>query len=448
MSTKRTKTEDEGVKIACLQVENLKRVQAVEVVCDERGLTLIGGRNGQGKTSVLDAICWALGGDRFRPSNPDHDGKEAAVHVELSNGITVERKGKNGALKVMGPAGKGGQQLLNEFVNGFALNLPKFMQAGGTEKARMLLDVFPGLGKQIEDLNAEVKKVFDERHALGVIAERKKKHAEDLSYIAGVPGKPLSGADMAKRMQDALSRNARNDAMRRDAQRAAENVEACDARVRMTGKRVEELQAALADAAQEHEKAVTDSTRARQSLAASRATAADLQDEDTTAIERELADIEATNAKVRQNAQKAAAESEASDLADHYDAMTVQLDAVRAKRIQLLASVAMPLDDLSIGDDGELIYSGQHWDGMSGSEQLRVAAAICAAVKPECGFVLLDKLEAMDLETLAEFGAWLTERGLQGIGTRVSTGDECSIIIEDGMVAEPETLKTRKEYRF
>ena len=70
----------------------------------------------------------------------------------------------------------------------------------------------------------------------------------------------------------------------------------------------------------------------------------------------------------------------------------------------------------------------------AGSEQLRVATAIVRCLKPQCGFVLLDKLVQMDLGTLREFGAWLESEGLQAIATRVSTGDECSIIIEDGYV--------------
>ena len=69
---------------------------------------------------------------------------------------------------------------------------------------------------------------------------------------------------------------------------------------------------------------------------------------------------------------------------------------------------------------------------MSGSDQLRVATAIVRRLNPECGFVLLDKLEQMDVETMKEFGEWLEQEGLQAIATRVSTGDECSIIIEDG----------------
>ena len=73
---------------------------------------------------------------------------------------------------------------------------------------------------------------------------------------------------------------------------------------------------------------------------------------------------------------------------------------------------------------------------MSASEQLKVAAAIVRKQNPNCGFILMDKLEQMDTETLAEFGSWLESEGLQVIATRVSTGDECSIIIEDGCIVE------------
>ena len=69
---------------------------------------------------------------------------------------------------------------------------------------------------------------------------------------------------------------------------------------------------------------------------------------------------------------------------------------------------------------------------MSGSEQLKVSTAIVRRLNPNCGFVLMDKLEQMDLHTLQEFGKWLEAEGLQAIATRVSTGDECSIVISDG----------------
>jgi hypothetical protein len=429
------------VKIVGLEVENLKRVRAVSLDCSGDALTVIGGRNGQGKTSVLDGIMWALGGDRFRPSQPVHEGAdEAYIKVTLDNGMTVERKGVNGSLKVVSSTGKGGQALLNEFVNLFALNLPRFMAATGTEKAGMLLDAYPDFGTALQRLNEQVKRLYDERRALGQVADRKAKYASELPFDADAPEKPLSGGEMAGRLQEALCHNARNDALRRDAGGAEALCRMADDRRQMTEKRVAELEAALADARVQAAKAAVDGERARTSLAAARASASQLQDQDTASIKRELEQIDALNARVRTNESKRNAEAEAEQLREQYADMSREIEEVRAKRLQLLASVTLPLEGLSIDEAGELVFRAQRWDCMSGAEQLQVSAAICAAMKPECGFVLLDRLECMDTGTLRQFADWLEARGLQAIGTRVSTGDECSIVIEDGVAsaaAEP-----------
>jgi hypothetical protein len=119
----------------------------------------------------------------------------------------------------------------------------------------------------------------------------------------------------------------------------------------------------------------------------------------------------------------------------------------------LLEGADLPLEGLSV-EDGKLTYEGQQWDNLSGSDQLKVATAIVRALNPHCGFVLLDKLEQMDLDTLTDFGAWLEQEGLQVIATRVSTGEECSVIIEDGYVvsgeeaAAPPAQKTWQEGVF
>lgn len=50
-----------SVKINSLEFENVKKIKAVQLEPAKNGLTVIGGKNRQGKTSVLDAIAWALG---------------------------------------------------------------------------------------------------------------------------------------------------------------------------------------------------------------------------------------------------------------------------------------------------------------------------------------------------------------------------------------------------
>lgn len=126
-------------------------------------------------------------------------------------------------------------------------------------------------------------------------------------------------------------------------------------------------------------------------------------------------------------------EKECDDMSDKYLEYEKQLNTVRQEKLNLMNDAKLPLEGLSI-DEGELIYQGQKWDNMSSSDQLIVSAAIVKRVNPECGFVLVDKLEQMDVPTLDKFGAWAVDEGLQIIGTRVSTGEECSIIIDEGKV--------------
>ena len=105
-------------------------------------------KNNQGKTSVLDAIVWALGGNKYKPSNPVREGSVLQPHLKvvLDNGFVVERKGKNSDLKVIDPKGnKAGQTLLSEFIEEFALNVPKFMESSNKEKAN-ILDVYKRQG--------------------------------------------------------------------------------------------------------------------------------------------------------------------------------------------------------------------------------------------------------------------------------------------------------------
>jgi DNA repair exonuclease SbcCD ATPase subunit len=408
------------MRINSLQIENVKRVKALRMEPSPQGLTVIGGKNAQGKTSVLDAIAWALGGSKRQPSNPQTEGSlnPPSIDIILDNGIRVQRKGKNSTLTVIDPSGgRAGQALLDEFVGQFALDLPRFLQASAKEKATALLDTL-GIGAKLAQMETNEKRLYDERTAVGRIADSKAKHAQELPEYPDAPEEPVSMSELLKQQQDILAKNASNLAMRRE----IKGLEAEEARLR---DRIAELQKQI-DQAIESMEAVLNK------LATARKTETELQDESTVEIELRLANIEAVNAQVASNQAKAAAADEAAEYQAQYDALTSSIDDLRTARLALLDGAKLPLDGLGV-EEGELTYHGQKWDCMSGSEQLKVAVAIAKAIKPECGFVLMDKLEQMDLDTLKEFGAWLESQDLQVIATRVSTGEECTIVIEDGL---------------
>ena len=410
----------EGIKINKLEIENVKRVKAVKIEPTKNGLTVIGGKNGQGKTSVLDAIAWVLGGEKYRPSSPEREGSviPSNLHMVLSNGLVVDRKGKNSSLSVIDPSGqKAGQQILNEFVEQLAIDLPRFMQSTSKEKASTLLQIV-GVGKQLAELELKETEIYNQRRAIGQIADQKKKFAKEQPYYTDAPKEPISASELIKQQQAILATNGEN-------QRKRENLHHIEQEYQEV---IDQISALL-----------NKQNQLEDDLAIARKSALDLHDESTTELEQNIANIETINRKVRANLDKDKAEEDSQNYTDQYNKLSVDIDNLRQAKIDLLKGADLPLPGLSV-EDGELIYNGFKWDNMSGSDQLKVSTAIVRKLNPKCGFVLLDKLEQMDLDSLQEFGQWLEQEGLQAIATRVSTGDECSIVIEDGYVVGQEHL--------
>lgn len=427
-----------SVTITALEAENVKRIKAVAFAPSPTGLTLVGGNNNQGKTSVLDALAWALGGDRFRPDAAQRDGAIAPAHlkVTLSNGVVVERKGKNASLTVTDPTGRrSGQQLLNAFVEPLALDLPRFMDASDKEKSDILLRII-GIGAELHTRDLEIKGLYDKRTFTGQLAAQKKHFAEEMISYPEAPDEPVSASELIRQQQDILARNGENQRLRAQYAELEQQVQQCVDELKRTRERIATLQQLADELDAKHTKLFNQRETARK-------TVSQLQDESTAELEASIRDIEETNRKVRANLEKSRAEDEAAQYASEYDRLTESIQQKRADRMALLNGADLPLPGLSV-EDGVLTYNGKRWRDMSGSDQLRVAAAIVRRLNPDCGFVLLDKLEQMDMTTLTEFGRWLEAEHLQAIATRVSTGSECQIIIEDGMVKDAEPPVTEK----
>lgn len=423
-----------AMKINKLEIENVKRVKAVKVEFTPNGLTVIGGNNNQGKTSILDAIAWALGGNKYKPSQAQRQGSVTPphLHVVMNNGLIVERSGKNSTLKVIDPNGKkGGQQLLNDFVEELAINLPKFMESTSKEKANTLLQII-GVGPKLQELEMKEGELYNERRTIGQIADQKKKFAEEQTYYPDAPHELISIKELVNEQQDILARNGEN-------QRKRDNLSNLEKQHAFQSQKVAQLMEELKKEQAKLAELTEDVNVAKKSVL-------ELKDESTEELERNLAEIDEINRKVRANLDKDKAEEDANQYKDKYQELTRNIESVRKEKADLLNSADLPLPELSV-DNGELIYKGQKWDNMSGSDQLKVSTAIVRKLKPSCGFILLDKLEQMDMQTLEEFNQWLEQEQLQGIATRVSTGDECSIIIEDGYATRNETVAKEPEIK-
>ncbi len=335
-----------SVKIKTLEVENVKRVKAVTIEPTSNGLTIIGGKNNQGKTSIIDSIAWALGGEKYRPSTPQRDGSVIPPHLKLtlSNGLVVERSGKNSSLKVIDPNGKkSGQQLLNSFVEVLALDLPKFMESSSKDKASTLLKII-GVGDTLYKLDSEEQKLYNQRHAIGTIADQKKKFAKEMPVYEGVPSVPVSASELIRQQQEILARNDEN-------QRKRENLSQLQFKQKQLSDRISQYEAELLKLKNEYSTVSNDVVQAKKF-------ADNLVDESTSELEKNISEIDEINRKVRANIDREKADIEAKGYSKQYDTLSQQIEDIRTQRRKLLDNadtlayiVSSDLDVIEVNSD-------------------------------------------------------------------------------------------------
>ena len=250
------------------------------------------------------------------------------------------RKGKNSALKVTDPNGqKAGQQLLNEFVEQLALDLPKFMEASSAEKAKILLQII-GIGPQLTQLEQQEKELYQERLYIGRTADQKEKFAKEQPYYTEAPKDLISASELIRQQQEILARNGEN-------QRKREQLHQLEQRYQRINEQMANLLA-------EQKKVESDLEIARKS-------ALDLHDESTEELEQNISNIEEINRKVRANLDKEKAEDDAKTYRDQYNSLTKDLEDVRDKKAELLNAAELPLPELSV-KEGELIYNAGKYE--------------------------------------------------------------------------------------
>jgi predicted ATP-binding protein involved in virulence len=414
------------MKITAIALENVKRCKAIQFSPKPSGTTVIGGNNAAGKTSILDAIVFALGGEKMRPTNLKRDDSigNPIIHIETDDGLIIERRGKNSELHVTDSTGRrAGQTLLDSLVSKFALDLPKFMNASVKDKTQMLLDLIPEK-EALMKLDNDYKAKENTRLMVGREADKKEKAVEDLPFYEDAPEEQLSISELLTQQQEVLARNGLKAEHKRKYEENKRELQRVQIELGRLVKVRTELEAAIKEAESE-----------------------DFTLEDTSQLEQNIADFESVNERVKANAARAERIAEAADLRAQYNTLSTELAEIKKTRIALLQNAKLPYSGLSISPDtGELTLNGKSWDCMSGSQQLVVAASIASRMNPNCRFVLLDKTEQLDAESMSEFDKWCEAQDIQCICTRVSTGGECSLIIVDGEIAVNNLPNNEEEY--
>ncbi len=178
------------MRILRLQSENIKRLHAVDIT-PTGNIVEVSGSNGQGKTSILDSIFWALSGSGAVQAEPIRRGAEKAT-IKLDMGeliVTRTFRRQEGekfttSLKVENAEGasfKSPQSMLDALLSGLTFDPLEFSRMKPKEQFDMLRAFVPDVDfVNIDNLNrgdferrtTANRRMEEARAAAGLIAIR------------------------------------------------------------------------------------------------------------------------------------------------------------------------------------------------------------------------------------------------------------------------------------
>ena len=422
------------MKIVQLNAENIKRLEAVEIR-PNGNLVEITGENGQGKTSILDAIWWALDSNKIVQSKPVRDGAESGF-VELDLGEYVVRKkftprpdgditisltvkNKDGA-KFGSP-----QELLSGFIGDLTFDPIALSRMKPRDQVIALRKLVPSFDFAAAD--KETREDFDKRTDINRQIKSLKALIEGLPVPDDTPDERISSDSLMEELQSALEQNARVEATLAKRSHLAHRITDMETAIAAKKRQVVELQEQIARSELDLEE-----LRDEEDSVAEAGEMADIE-----AIRRRVTESEEINRRVERKKQRAELQRQLREAEETSASLTKTIEARKEASAKAVREARLPVAGLELTEE-VILLNGQPFDQASDAEQLRVSIAVAGAMNPRLRIVRVRDGSLLDDKSMAALTSYAEENDLQLWIETVQSNRDTAIVIEDGRVRASE----------
>jgi DNA repair exonuclease SbcCD ATPase subunit len=417
-------SDAEPLYITELMAENYKKLKAVRIKPDG-SVVQITGRNGQGKTSVLDSIAAALGGKAHVAKDPLRHGTDRGVVLVDLGKLKVARHFKRTEegdvterLVVEfadGTRPKQPQAVLDELVGELGFDPLQFIRLDPADQFETLRRFVPAV--DFDAIDAANKKDYEERTVVGRRAREEKAAADAVQITLGSPSEVTDTAALRSQLAEAAATNSSIATRKGRRETAAAEIDQWRTQAEQLRTQADELEKKAAD-----QQAKLDAAPPL------------TEPVDVSALNHRITVAEKLNEQARVVQDREKHLLAARQYQEHYDALTSQIDSRTREMQGAISAAKMPIDGLSLGSGRAVYFMGVPLEQASAAEQLRVSTAIAMALNPQVKAILIRDGSLLDKDSMRMLAQIAEANKFQVFIERVTDGAGAGVVIEDGEV--------------
>ena len=420
--------ERDGTRLIEMRLENFKGVELAWIRPNQDGVTYITGDNGQGKSTVLDAVAFLLQGSKAKIEEPIRNGSDKAQVLGITDtGLIITRELRDPGgweVKVREDVGNGKtrtlrspQAILNRLLDGNTLDVMDFPNDPTVEKLVRAL----GLAEFYEENRAARQASFDTRTDVN----REVRRLEALIAGApepeeGLPEEEESAAELSAKISAAHETNNSIDNAQADVTRHTTALRQALAKEKELREQLETCLDDIAKAKEARKKALAKADELGEKI-------------DVSELNQRMETLEATNAKVRAATDQRKNQAALEEQRARAEELTAEIAAADEQLDVRIDGSDFPIDGMRIVD-GVPTYNGVSVKACSTAEKARIGCYVEAALRPELRMLRIERGESLGPAAMQEIAAFCEEQGYQALVERVDTSGDIGIFLREGSV--------------
>lgn len=425
------------MKIIALQAENVKKLTCIEIRPDGN-LVQITGKNGAGKTSVLDSIWWALCGAANIQGNPIRKGEnQAKIMLDLGEIVVtrifkkIEGGTTTSSLTIENAEGtviRSPQTMLDKLIGELSFDPLAFSRMTKKEQFDQLRRFVPDV--DFDEIEKYHQEDYDKRTNINRQAKDARTLAENIFVPEGAHTKPIDESALVDELLIAGRHNTDIETRKANRERMAGDIQNKQDEEKRLIKRSEELRAEAEKVLAEADKAANEAIQMEKRLKEAPALP---EPKDLSIIRRKITEAQAINMNVEQAKKKSDHIANAESWEEQSSAITAIMDKRQSEKIAKIAAAKLPIDGLGFGDN-EILLRGIPFNQASDAEQLQVSIAMAMTLNPKLRVIRVRDGSLLDEDSLKLLEKMAVDQDYQVWLEKVDSTGKVGFVLEDGHI--------------